>query len=48
LENMKARLTQIGGTFECVSNEGGGTFVSFRLPLPESFEEMADPNSHAN
>jgi len=36
LENMRARLSQIGGTFECVSNEPTGTVVSFRLPLSES------------
>jgi signal transduction histidine kinase len=36
LENMRARLSHIGGRFECVSNEQTGTAVSFRLPLSES------------
>jgi len=34
LGNMKARLAQIGGTFDYTSAEGGGTVVSFRVPLP--------------
>lgn len=34
LENLRARLAQIGGRFECVSTPGVGTRVTFRLPLP--------------
>jgi ligand-binding sensor domain-containing protein/signal transduction histidine kinase len=33
LENMQTRMAQVGGTFECVSNNGSGTVVTFRLPL---------------
>jgi len=48
LENMKERLTRIGGTFECVSDERTGTVVSFRLPLPESFQNVSPPRPGAN
>jgi ligand-binding sensor domain-containing protein/two-component sensor histidine kinase len=41
LENMKERLSQIGGTFECVSDQRTGTIVSFRLPLAESFQGVS-------
>jgi signal transduction histidine kinase len=34
LENMKTRIESINGTFECTSNNGGGTLVTFRLPVP--------------
>jgi signal transduction histidine kinase/ligand-binding sensor domain-containing protein len=39
LENMKSRLSQIGGSFECMSDERTGTIVSFRVPLPELSHE---------
>jgi signal transduction histidine kinase len=33
LENMRTRLTQIGGGFKCGSAPGSGTIIEFRLPL---------------
>ncbi len=33
LANLRARLGQIGGRFECVSTPGSGTRISFVLPL---------------
>ena len=42
LENMSARLKQIGGSFGCVSTPGSGTVIEFRLPLkkPAPGEEL--------
>jgi signal transduction histidine kinase/ligand-binding sensor domain-containing protein len=34
LKNMRARIQEIGGTFEFLSTEGRGTRVRFRLQLP--------------
>jgi len=34
LENMRARLKQVGGAFECVSTAASGTVITFRIPLP--------------
>jgi signal transduction histidine kinase/ligand-binding sensor domain-containing protein len=36
LANMRARLEQIGGSFECVSAPGAGTIIKFKLPLTTS------------
>ena len=33
LSNMRSRLEQVGGSFECVSSPGAGTRLIFRLPL---------------
>ena len=33
LANMRARIQQIGGAFEFVSNPGAGTVITFRLNL---------------
>ncbi len=48
LENMNSRLLQVGGSFEFVSDERTGTVVSFRLPLPESFEEISGNKPGSN
>lgn len=34
LANMRARIEQVGGKFECGSSLGKGTVLTFRLPLP--------------
>ena len=39
LENMRTRLEQIGGSFECVSIPGSGTVITFRLPLRHAAAE---------
>ncbi|MBI3852788.1 MAG: ATP-binding protein [Verrucomicrobia bacterium] len=39
LANLRARLEQIGGSFECVSTPGAGTTVTFRLPLRHAAAE---------
>lgn len=36
LGNLRARLTDIGGTCEIASSPGGGTCVSLRCPLPKN------------
>jgi signal transduction histidine kinase len=33
LVNMRARVEQVGGTFDCASSPGSGTTLTFRLPL---------------
>jgi signal transduction histidine kinase/streptogramin lyase len=33
LANMRSRMQQVGGTFECVSKPGDGTVVTFRMNL---------------
>jgi signal transduction histidine kinase/ligand-binding sensor domain-containing protein len=35
LANIRARLEQIGGTFECTSAPASGTIVTLRVPLPD-------------
>jgi signal transduction histidine kinase/ligand-binding sensor domain-containing protein len=34
LANMRSRMEQIGGAFDCTSIPGGGTTITFRLPIP--------------
>lgn len=36
LQNMKKRLTEIGGDCQIIAQPGGGTRVEFHLPLPHS------------
>ena len=33
LSNMRTRMEQVGGEFDCVSKPGHGTAIRFRLPL---------------
>jgi ligand-binding sensor domain-containing protein/signal transduction histidine kinase len=41
LGNMRSRLEQIGGKFECASDPASGTCLTFRLPLPAQQNEPA-------
>jgi signal transduction histidine kinase len=34
LKNMQARMEKAGGSFGCAPADGGGTVVTFRVPLP--------------
>jgi signal transduction histidine kinase len=36
LANMRARIEQIGGAFDCSSTRGAGTTIAFRLPITNS------------
>jgi signal transduction histidine kinase/ligand-binding sensor domain-containing protein len=35
LTNMRERLEQVGGSFDCVSAQGSGTTITLRVPLPK-------------
>ncbi len=45
LSNMSERARQIGGRFEIVSNPGGGTTVTVRMPLDQDSRETQPPSS---
>ena len=36
LINMRVRLEEIGGSFQCESAPGNGTTITFRVPLPKT------------
>ena len=43
LKNMRARLEQIEGSFECVSSRDTGTTLTFHLPVPPPVAEKNNP-----
>ena len=44
LANLRSRLEQVGGTFDCVSSPGQGTTVTFRLPLNAPSKKKGQPS----